>query len=179
MSFHFLATPLKSTAEVDLVKPLNSYIQSVYNTSEDDKSEIAEAVQVRIKRKIWILESRDQSDLLKMWKRKKTKTDGFNRGWRKNSKKKQKMNLRNWTNCGRRRVASHWTSLSRDWTFCSGWVEHSCSKRIVLFSRYFDQLVSIENKVIISATQNPVVFKWKDAFDKGSLFSSRVCFFLF
>ncbi|PAV81379.1 hypothetical protein WR25_06845 [Diploscapter pachys] len=45
MSFHLLAAPLKSTAEVDLVKPLNSYIQSVYNTSEDDKSEIAEAVQ--------------------------------------------------------------------------------------------------------------------------------------
>lgn len=89
MSFHFLATPLKSTAEVDLVKPLNSYIQSVYNTSEDDKSEIAEAVQVRIKRKIWILESRDQSDLLKMWKRKKTKTDGFNRGWRKLEKNKR------------------------------------------------------------------------------------------
>lgn len=33
--------------------------------------------------------------------------------------------------------------------------------------------MAIESKIIISATQNPVVFKWKDAFDKGSLFSSR------
>ena len=73
MSFHFLATPLKSTAEVDLVKPLNSYIQSVYNTSEDDKSEIAEAVQVRIKRKIWILESRDQRTFWKCEREKRLK----------------------------------------------------------------------------------------------------------
>ncbi|KAK6053899.1 hypothetical protein COOONC_08597, partial [Cooperia oncophora] len=39
--------------------------------------------------------------------------------------------------------------------------------------RYYDQLVAIENKIVISATQNPVVFKWKDAFDKGSLFFSK------
>ncbi|PIC36081.1 hypothetical protein B9Z55_015209 [Caenorhabditis nigoni] len=43
-----------------------------------------------------------------------------------------------------------------------------------ILTRYYDQLVAIENKIIISATQNPVVFKWEDAFDEGSIFSSRV-----
>ncbi|VDM96515.1 unnamed protein product [Thelazia callipaeda] len=39
-----------------------------------------------------------------------------------------------------------------------------------VLTRYYDQLVAIENKIPINATQNPVNFKWKDAFDKGSLF---------
>lgn len=44
---------------------------------------------------------------------------------------------------------------------------------LIVCFRYYDQLVAIENKVPITATQNPVSFKWKDAFDKGSLFFSR------
>lgn len=60
----------------------------------------------------------------------------------------------------------------------------NCKSAIVLRSelkpircRYYDQLVAIENKIIISATQNPVVFKWQDAFDKGGLFFSKVGFY--
>ncbi|VDP23834.1 unnamed protein product [Onchocerca flexuosa] len=40
-------------------------------------------------------------------------------------------------------------------------------------TRYYDQLVAIENKIPITPTQNPISFKWKDAFDKGSLFFGR------
>ena len=43
---NFVAIPLKTTNEVDLVKPLTSYIDSVYNTTDDNKPEIAEAIQV-------------------------------------------------------------------------------------------------------------------------------------
>ncbi|VDO42629.1 unnamed protein product [Brugia timori] len=42
-----------------------------------------------------------------------------------------------------------------------------------VLTRYYDQLVAIENKIPITATQNPISFKWKDAFDKGSLFFGR------
>uniref|UniRef100_A0A183ESU1 BRO1 domain-containing protein n=1 Tax=Gongylonema pulchrum TaxID=637853 RepID=A0A183ESU1_9BILA len=42
-----------------------------------------------------------------------------------------------------------------------------------VITRYYDQLVAIENKVPMTATQNPISFKWKDAFDKGSLFFGR------
>lgn len=37
--------------------------------------------------------------------------------------------------------------------------------------RYYDQLVAVEAKLPFSQTQIIVPFKWKDAFDKGSLFS--------
>lgn len=46
-SYSFLAVPLKSTSDVDLVKPLTTYIDTVFNTSDDNKAEVAEAVQVR------------------------------------------------------------------------------------------------------------------------------------
>lgn len=45
MSSTFLAVPLKSTNEVDLAKPLTSYIETIYQTSDDIGSEIREAVQ--------------------------------------------------------------------------------------------------------------------------------------
>lgn len=49
-SANFLAVPLKTTSDVDLVKPLTSYIDSVYNTSDDNKPEINEAIQVSHRR---------------------------------------------------------------------------------------------------------------------------------
>uniref|UniRef100_A0A0K0DNI0 BRO1 domain-containing protein n=1 Tax=Angiostrongylus cantonensis TaxID=6313 RepID=A0A0K0DNI0_ANGCA len=107
--YSFLAVPLKSTSDVDLVKPLTSYIESVYNTSDDNKAEVAEAVQ----------------ELNKL----------------------------------------------RSKACCQPLDKHQSALDVV--TRYYDQLVAIENKIIISATQNPVVFKWKDAFDKGSLFFSK------
>ncbi|ESO86831.1 hypothetical protein LOTGIDRAFT_207048 [Lottia gigantea] len=39
--------------------------------------------------------------------------------------------------------------------------------------RYYDQLIAIENKLPITENQIRVLFKWKDAFDEGSLFSGR------
>ncbi|CAI5445332.1 unnamed protein product [Caenorhabditis angaria] len=108
-SYGFIIVPQKSTNEVDLVKPLTTYIDSVYNTSDDNKAEISEAVQ----------------ELNKL----------------------------------------------RSKACCQPLDRHQSALDVV--TRYYDQLVAIENKIIISATQNPVVFKWKDAFDKGSLFSSR------
>lgn len=39
--------------------------------------------------------------------------------------------------------------------------------------RYYDQLCVMDSKLPISPTQNPISFKWKDAFDKGSFFFSR------
>ncbi|PIO76890.1 BRO1-like domain protein [Teladorsagia circumcincta] len=107
--YGFLAVPLKSTSDVDLVKPLTLYIDTVYKTSEDNKAEVAEAVQ----------------ELNKL----------------------------------------------RSKACCQPLDKHQSALDIV--TRYYDQLVAIENKIVISATQNPVVFKWKDAFDKGSLFFSK------
>ncbi|RCN29363.1 hypothetical protein ANCCAN_24883 [Ancylostoma caninum] len=107
--YGFLAVPLKSTHDVDLVKPLTTYIDSVYNTTDDNRAEVTEAVQ----------------ELNKL----------------------------------------------RSKACCQPLDKHQSALDIV--TRYYDQLVAIENKIIISATQNPVVFKWKDAFDKGSLFFSK------
>jgi len=39
-------------------------------------------------------------------------------------------------------------------------------------SNYFDQLVAIDKKIPVSEVQIP--FKWKDAFDKGSIFGGRI-----
>lgn len=41
----FLAVPLKHTNEVDLVKPLMSYIENIYLSTSEINSEIKEAVQ--------------------------------------------------------------------------------------------------------------------------------------
>lgn len=94
---------------MDLVKPLTSYIESIYETSKDYNSEVKEAV----------------AELNK---------------------------LRNRT-C-MQPLDKHQGALD-------------------LLTRYYDQLVAIENKLPITATQNPISFKWRDAFDKGSLFLRR------
>ncbi|EJD74895.1 apoptosis-linked 2-interacting protein X 1 [Loa loa] len=105
----FLAVPLKHTNEVDLVKPLMSYVENIYQSSSELSSEIREAMQ----------------ELNKM----------------RNKACNQPLD-------------KHQSALD-------------------VLTRYYDQLVAIENKIPITATQNPINFKWKDAFDKGSLFFGR------
>ncbi|KAL3998585.1 Apoptosis-linked gene 2-interacting protein X 1 [Acanthocheilonema viteae] len=105
----FLAVPLKHTNEVDLVKPLMSYVENIYLSENELSSEIREAMQ----------------ELNRM----------------RNKACNQPLD-------------KHQSALD-------------------VLTRYYDQLVAIENKIPITATQNPVNFKWKDAFDKGSLFFGR------
>lgn len=40
----FLSVPLKNTVEVDLVKPLTSYIENIYQGAKGDNVEVKEAV---------------------------------------------------------------------------------------------------------------------------------------
>ena len=38
---------------------------------------------------------------------------------------------------------------------------------------YYDQLVSVAEKLPLTPTQIPINFKWRDAFDKGSFFGGK------
>lgn len=105
----FIAVPLKSTNDVDLIKPLKAYIDSLSELSDDAKIEANEGI-------IELNKLRNRACI-------------------------QSLEIR---------------QASLD-----------------LLIRYSDQLHSIENKLPITPTQNPVSFKWRDAFDKGSLFFSR------
>ncbi|VDN50231.1 unnamed protein product [Dracunculus medinensis] len=109
MSSTFLAVPLKATNEVDLVKPLAHYIETMCEISDDIKAEMKEAVQ----------------ELNKL----------------------------------------------RNKACIQPLDKHQSALDVV--TRYYDQLVAIESKLPITATQNPISFKWKDAFDKGLLFFGR------
>lgn len=40
------------------------------------------------------------------------------------------------------------------------------------YYRYYDQLCALETKIMVQDFQVP--FKWKDAFDKGSIFGGRM-----
>uniref|UniRef100_A0A1I7ZGC7 BRO1 domain-containing protein n=1 Tax=Steinernema glaseri TaxID=37863 RepID=A0A1I7ZGC7_9BILA len=106
MSWTFLAVPLKTTNEVDLVKPLKSYVDSIYQTNDDVSTEITEAI------------------------------------------------------CELNKLRNRACNQPLD--------KHQSGLDII--TRYYDQLVAIENKIPISATVNPIAFKWKDAFDKGTAF---------
>ncbi|KAL3103138.1 hypothetical protein niasHS_002324 [Heterodera schachtii] len=106
---NFLSVPLKATNEVDLYKPLKSYIDSLSELTEE----------LRIEANDGLTE--------------------FNK-------------LRNRACC--QPLDKHQSSLD-------------------IVARYYDQLCAMETKLPITPTQNPVSFKWKDAFDKGSLFFSR------
>ncbi|VDM50261.1 unnamed protein product [Toxocara canis] len=144
MSSTFLAVPLKSTNEVDLAKPLISYIETIYQTSNDLSSEIKEAVQ----------------ELNKL------RNKACNQPLDKHQSALDVLTRSSF-------VILLFYSQQRV-------IEGEMRKRDTLVIRflvyliiYYDQLVAIENKLPITAAQNPIAFKWKDAFDKGSLFFSK------
>lgn len=44
----FLGLPLKKTAEVNLIPPFTNYINTVYNTSDDNKAEVIQSLHVSL-----------------------------------------------------------------------------------------------------------------------------------
>uniref|UniRef100_A0A914GYL8 BRO1 domain-containing protein n=1 Tax=Globodera rostochiensis TaxID=31243 RepID=A0A914GYL8_GLORO len=106
---NFLSVPLKTTNEVDLYKPLKSYIDSLSELTDELRIESNEGL----------------TELNKL----------------------------------------------RNRACCQPLDKHQSSLDVI--TRYYDQLCAMEAKLPITPTQNPVSFKWKDAFDKGSLFFSR------
>lgn len=109
MAASFLCVPLKKSSDVDLSKPLRTYISSTFKTSDDGSTESDEAV------------------------------SEFNK------------------------LRSKAVMQPLD--------KHESSLDVLM--RYYDQMVAIENKLPLTPTQIPIAFKWKDAFDKGSLFFGK------
>uniref|UniRef100_A0AC35UA02 BRO1 domain-containing protein n=1 Tax=Rhabditophanes sp. KR3021 TaxID=114890 RepID=A0AC35UA02_9BILA len=105
----FISVPLKSTTEVDFVKPLRNFVKTFYKLNDEQSNEVNEAIQ----------------ELNKL----------------------------------------------RSKACCQPNERSQAALEVLL--RYSDQLAAIENKLTINPTTNPVAFKWKDAFDKGSVFFSR------
>lgn len=103
----FLAVPLKQTQEVELIKPLRSFIQNTFSQVEPDD---------------------------------------YNHALNEFSKLRNLMIAKS--------VDKHESALE------------------VLY-RYYDQLCAIENKLPIAENQIRVNFKWRNAFDKESLFGGK------
>ncbi|XP_059160822.1 programmed cell death 6-interacting protein-like isoform X2 [Physella acuta] len=103
----FICVQLKKTYEVDLVKPLRTFIQNTYNQASPDD---------------------------------------YNQALSEFNKLRNAMITKS--------VDKHESALE------------------VLY-RYYDQLAAIENKLPIAENQIRVQFKWRDAFDEGSLFSGK------
>ncbi|KAK3106570.1 hypothetical protein FSP39_022711 [Pinctada imbricata] len=103
----FLAVPLKQTQEVDLIKPLRSFIQNTFSQADPDE---------------------------------------YNQALNEFSKLRNLMIAKS--------VDKHESALE-------------------ILNRYYDQLLAIENKLPIAENQIRVTFKWRDAFDKESLFSGK------
>ncbi|XP_048781056.2 programmed cell death 6-interacting protein-like isoform X4 [Ostrea edulis] len=103
----FLAVPLKQTQEVELTKPLRSFIQNTFSQAEPDD---------------------------------------YNHALNEFSKLRNLMIAKS--------VDKHESALE------------------VLY-RYYDQLCTIENKLPIAENQIRVNFKWRNAFDKESLFGGK------
>jgi programmed cell death 6-interacting protein len=106
---NFISIPLKSTTEVDLSKPLKTYVDSLLDVKSDLKTELHEGI-------IELNKLRNKACVQPLDK--------------------------------------HQSSLD-------------------VLTRYYDQLCVIENKLPMTPTQNPVSFKWKDAFSKASLLFNR------
>uniref|UniRef100_A0A915EJP3 BRO1 domain-containing protein n=1 Tax=Ditylenchus dipsaci TaxID=166011 RepID=A0A915EJP3_9BILA len=106
---NFICVPLKSTTEVDLLKPLKTYVDSLPDVKNDLKTEINEGI-------VELNKLRNRACI--------------------------------------QPLDRHQSSLD-------------------VLTRYYDQLSVMENKLPITPTQNPISFKWKDAFSKPSVLFSR------
>lgn len=68
----------------------------------------------------------------------------------------------------------HESSLELLYRFVFCFIQTSVAPLLIRFKfRYYDQLSAMETKFPLTPTQIPIAFKWKDAFDKGSLFFGK------
>ncbi|KAI1724665.1 BRO1-like domain-containing protein [Ditylenchus destructor] len=106
---NFISVPLKTTSEVDYIKPLKSYVDTLLDLKSELKIEVNEGI-------VELNKLRSRACI--------------------------------------QPLDRHQTSLD-------------------IVTRYYDQLCSIECKLPITPTQNPISFKWRDAFAKSSYFFSK------
>ena len=162
----FLTVPLKKTNEVDLAKPVRTFISSTYSTEETASVEIEEAInelnKLRNKAVIQPLDNHESSlDLITRFFISSVFTIYFY--WRSFTNMNDIL-LFVYSQCSTCNF-----NVTRLYRMCI----------LPGFCRYYDQLVAIENKLPLTPTQIPIAFKWKDAFDKGSLFFGRQSLSLF